>query len=56
MQAAIRQKVELGKFRSLVVIDSRGRMLTPEVRLHQLEAEYDGEILFLRYTDSNYFG
>jgi hypothetical protein len=51
----VKSKVELGRFRSMIMIDSRGMMLTPAVILKDINKDYE-QIVFLRYLDQNSFG
>ena len=53
--AQIKNKVELGRFMSLVFINSRGTIMTPNTQLKEIQAEYDW-LIFLRYLDMNALG
>lgn len=51
----LRENVAVGKMQTLMIMDNRGKMLTPSTRIDELELEY-GEMVFVKYCDMSYFG
>jgi hypothetical protein len=51
----IRNRLNLGRFSSLTIINNRGTMLNPSLQMKDLTIEYDG-IVFLRYLGQSFLG